>query len=189
MTNDPVIVMLAGPNGAGKSTFREAYLSHLDLPFLNADVLAEDTGLDAYEAAASIAQIRDAMISRKESFITETVLSDPVGEKIRILENAAQSGYEACLIYIGIANPDLSRRRVRARVEAGGHDVPTDKLTPRYERSLDNLERAIAQLPRVLIYDNSFFEKPYRFLAEFSNGKLIRSGKENVPQWARRFLR
>lgn len=44
---------------------------------------------------------------------------------------------------------------MRVRVAAGGHDAPSGEVAPRYERSLDNLERAIARLPRVLIYDNS----------------------------------
>ncbi len=181
--------MLAGPNGAGKSTFYETHLQALGLPFLNADVLALATGLDAYGAAGTIARIRDEFIQSEKSFITETVFSDPVGEKVKILAGAAEAGFDVTLIYIGIESADLSRERVRARVAAGGHDVPEEKLAARYERSLDNLERAIACLPRVVIYDNSSFASPHRFLAEFQLGKLFRKGEGSVPNWASRTIR
>lgn len=180
--------MLAGPNGAGKTTFFEAHLRSLGLPFLNADVLARDTGLDAYRAAETIASIRDGFIARGDGFITETVLSDPFGEKVGVLADAAEAGFDVTLLYIGLADSDLSRERVRTRASAGGHDVPAEKLAARYQRSLDNLERAIARLPRVLVYDNSSFATPHRFLAEFRSGNPIRRGKGDVPAWTSRFL-
>ena len=184
----PLLILLAGPNGAGKSTFYESHLKGLGLPFLNADVLARDTGLDAYSAADTVAAIRDQLIRRGEGFVTETVFSDPVGEKVRVLEGAVKSGYDVTLIYIGISGPDLSYRRVRARVEAGGHDVPEEKLAERYERSLANLERAIVRLPRVLVYDNSSFACPFRLLAEFRSGKATLQGTGPVAEWAKPFF-
>lgn len=184
----PLLVMVAGPNGAGKSTFYEAHLETLGLPFLNADVLARATGLTAYQAAETIAGIRDQLIEREESFVIETVLSDPVGEKIGVLVQAAKTGFDVTLIYVGLESIDLSRDRVRTRVEAGGHNVPMEKLAARYERSLDNLERGISHLPRVLLYDNSSFASPHRFLAEFQLGNLIRKGEGKVPAWATRFF-
>lgn len=183
----PLLVMLAGPNGAGKSTFYESHLEALGLPFLNADVLAREAKMDAYTAADTIAAIRDQMIRRGESFVTETVFSDPVGEKVRVLTEAAKAGFDVTLIYIGIADSDLSRRRVKGRVAAGGHDVPVEKLAARYERSLDNLERSIQQLPRVRIYDNSSFETPHRFLVEFRDGQVVGRTQGPIPLWARRF--
>ncbi|MDF1849827.1 MAG: AAA family ATPase [Verrucomicrobiales bacterium] len=184
----PLLVMLAGPNGAGKSTFYEANLKSLGLPFLNADILAREIGVDAYEAARAIASIRDGCIERGESFITETVFSDPVGEKVEVLAGAGARGLDVTLIYIGIESSDLSRERVRTRVAAGGHDVPPEKLEARYRRSLDNLERAIQRLPRVLLYDNSSFASPYQFLAEFRDGSCSRCGEGECPGWADRFV-
>lgn len=179
----PLLVMLAGPNGAGKSTFFESHLKPLGLPFLNADILAGETGLDAYEAARTIAAIRDQLIANQESFITETVFSDPVGEKVEVLAQAAQSGFDVTLIYIGIENSELSKERVRSRVDAGGHDVPSEKLKGRYQRSLENLKRSIKQLPRVVIYDNSSFANPHQFLVEFQNGECIRQEVAELPDW------
>lgn len=184
----PILVMLAGPNGAGKSTFYESHLQALGLPFLNADNLAREAGLDAYSAADAVASIRDRMILRRESFVTETVLSDPAGEKVRRLREAAEQGFDVTLIYVGIEDADLSRRRVAARVAAGGHDVPPEKLVARYRRSLDNLGRAIEQLPRVRVYDNSSFRNPHRYLGEFRSGSLAERTREPLPDWAKRFF-
>lgn len=184
----PPLLLLAGPNGAGKSTFFEAYLSELGLPFLNADRLAAETGMGAYEAAAEIASIRRVLVERRIGFATETVLSDPVGEKVEFLAAAVDEGFDVHLIYIGIADAEMSARRVASRVEAGGHDVPLEKITARYERSLTNLARAVAQLPRVTIYDNSNFENPFRLIAEFRAGEMHCEPASSIPDWARRFF-
>jgi predicted ABC-type ATPase len=184
----PLLVLLAGPNGAGKSTFYEAYLSSLGLPFLNADVLAAITGMGAYEAAARVADARRLFVERSMGFITETVLSDPVGAKVEFLVEAAAAGFDVQLIYIGIGDADLAAERVASRVRAGGHDVPLDKILARYARTLDNLEKAIIRLPRVTLFDNSSFDEPFRFIAEFRNGKLYSSGGNHRPRWALRFF-
>lgn len=184
----PQLIMLAGPNGAGKSTFYQAHLAGLGLPFLNADVLAAEVGMGAYEAAAQIAEARQVLIERRTPFVTETVLSDPVGAKVEGLANAAAAGFDVQLIYIGIDDAEQSAERVATRVQAGGHDVPLDKIMARYQRTLDNLERAIARLPRVTLYDNSSFDEPYRLIAEFRNGRLHERTKDPIPQWARRFF-
>ncbi len=180
--------MLAGPNGAGKSTFYRTYLAVLGLPFLNADVLAAEVGMEAYEAAAQIAEARRLLIERRTGFVTETVLSDPVGAKVDDLANAAAAGFDVHLIYIGIADADQSAERVATRVKAGGHDVPLTKIMARYQRTLDNLERAINRLPRVTLYDNSSFDEPYRQIAEFRDGHLHERTQGPIPPWAQRFF-
>lgn len=184
----PFIVMLAGPNGAGKSTFYETFLVDLGLPFLNADRLAKETGMTAYQAAGEIADRRDALIAKRQSFVTETVFSDPVGDKVRILAEAVAAGYHVELIFIGIADFEQSIERVESRVKAGGHDVPHDKLVARYPRTIANLQRAIDRLPSVQIYDNSSFQDCYRLIARFEGGELVERGNGPVPLWAASLL-
>ncbi len=186
---DPVLVMLAGPNGAGKTTFYRTFLEDKGLPFINADHVAESLHIDAYEAARIAEDMRRKLISRSESFISETVLSDPVGAKVDFLQVAVRKGYEVTLFFIGIESAALSKARVQARVMAGGHDVPTEKLMKRYDRTLLNLGRAISVLPRVILYDNSQADDPYRFVAEFRNGNVTRRGGQSPPRWTEPFLR
>ena len=178
----PVIVAVAGPNGAGKTTFYEAHLKAGGLRFLNADVLAGELGIDAYPAAEVAAKLRQEFVSQGESFVFETVFSDPVGDKLAFLKNAAQQGYTVVLCFIGIADADRSEERVVMRVSQGGHDVPTDKLNARFPRTMTNLKQAIRELPCVLIFDNDALQTPYRLMAVFQNGTqtfLVKS----VPAW------
>src|SRR5688572_10492098 len=163
----PQLVLLAGPNGAGKSTFYDVYLADSPLPFLNADLFAAETGVDSLEAARILDATRDRMIEDQLGFITETVFSDPYGQKLGMLQKAIEAGYAVTLIYIGLANTVLAGRRIDQRVARGGHDVPRERLAARYERSLTNFREAISFVPVVELFDNSFVDEPYRHLATF----------------------
>jgi predicted ABC-type ATPase len=178
----PIIVAIAGPNGAGKSTFFQAYLRPAGLRFVNADDLARDLGIGPYESAALADQLRREMLRQRESFIFETVLSDPVGEKVRFLAEAARTGYAVVLCFIGLDSVATSEQRVAMRVSQGGHDVPSEKLATRYGRTIENLHRAIRELPHVRVYDNSDLRHPFRNVAEFEGGRVVRSSAP-VPQW------
>ncbi len=118
-----------------------------------------------YNAARLTDALRRALIERGESFVFETVFSDPVGEKVAFLEEVVQRGYVVVLCYIGLSSPDQSAQRVAMRVSQGGHDVPDDKLGSTFPRTLNNLLAAIARLPHVLFYDKSDLNVPYRQVA------------------------
>jgi predicted ABC-type ATPase len=96
--------MLAGPNGAGKSTFYDVFLADSPLPFLNADLFAAETGVDSLEAARILDAMRERMIEDQLGFITETVFSDPYGQKLGMLRKAIDAGYAVTLVYIGLAS-------------------------------------------------------------------------------------
>ena len=180
--NRPHIVAVAGPNGAGKTTFWDSHLRAAALPFIAADVLAGELDLEPYAAARVADALRRELVKRRESFIFETVFSDPVGDKLGFLKEAADSGYTVVLCYIGIAGPDVSEERVAMRVSRGGHDVPIEKLHSRYPRTLANLKAAIHELPHVLIYDNDDLSDPFRQVAVFERGRLL-AVNEPVPAW------
>jgi len=169
----PIIVALAGPNGAGKSTFFAAHLQAAGLRFVNAGDFARELKLGAYEAAELANQVRHALVASRESFVFETVFSDPVAEKAQFLSAAARTGYAVVLCFIGLDSARTSERRVAMRVLQGGHDVPTEKLKLRFERTLQNLQRAILELPSVHVFDNSVLRQPFRKLAEFQDGKAV----------------
>jgi predicted ABC-type ATPase len=178
----PVLVALAGPNGAGKTTFFHAHLKPAGLRFVNADVLARELDLDPASAARSAEALRRELVRQRESFVFETVFSDPVGAKLEFIQAAIDQGYTAVLCFIGLSGPDVSEERVAMRVSQGGHDVPREKLQKRFPRTLANLRAAIRQLPSVLVYDNTNLDRPFHKVAEFRDGRLV-SQAEPLPRW------
>ena len=183
----PIVVALAGPNGAGKTTFYGAHLAPAGLRLVNADVLARALDVSPYEAAAVAGKLREALVQQRESFVFETVFSDPVGDKVDFLKKAAARGYTVVVCFIGIGGPSVSEERVAMRVLQGGHDVPSKKLGQRYPRTQRNLALAIHALPHVLVYDNGDLRRPFRKVAEFEAGKVTEQHAP-VPRWLTRAL-
>lgn len=91
-------------------------------------------------------------------------------------------GFTVFLCFIGISGPETSERRVAQRVIEGGHDVPSDKLTTRFPRTLENLRRSIRELPYVLVFDNDDLNDPYRLIATFESGQLTVAA-DSLPAW------
>jgi predicted ABC-type ATPase len=180
----PIIVAVAGPNGSGKTTFYRAFLQSAGLRFVNTDVLQRDFQVEANRAADFAKAIREALFVQRESFVFETVFSDPVGDKRRFLCDAVRAGYTILLCFIGLSSPQVSEERVAMRVTQGGHDVPTDKLVARFPRTVANLLAAIRELPHVLVFDNDDLADPFRFVAAFRNGNPAEIHPP-IPDWLR----
>lgn len=187
----PVLIFLAGPNGAGKSTFFKDYLKPLGLTFINADEIAvllrqvvlpseaEDIDRLAFQKTE---ELRRSLLAQRRSFCTETVFSDPQGAKVDFLRQAHRAGYTVFLVFIGLANPELSIARVMQRVDEGGHDVADDKLLGRYPRTLANLREAIPIVDEAFLFDNSSDRDPFRLVAVYLEGQILRRA-DTLPVW------
>jgi len=114
--------------------------------------------------------------------VFETFLSDPVGDKVDFLAKVAAQGYAVVLVFIGVNDARISEQRVAMRVLQGGHDVPAEKLSARFPRTMENLARAIEKLPHVLVFDNSSLADPFRKVAEFERGQSVVANAP-VPRW------
>jgi predicted ABC-type ATPase len=183
----PIVVAIAGPNGAGKSTFFYSHLQPAGLRFVNADRIARELKLDAYAAARVADAVRRELVRQRESFVFETVFSDPAGDKLTFLRETAQAGYTVVLCFIGLSEPSVCEERVAMRVSQGGHDVPSDKLISRFPRIMSNLKAAIRELPNVWVFDNDDLQAPFRRIAIFQNGTCTDTNKV-VPEWFRAVL-
>lgn len=183
----PIVVALAGPNGAGKTTFYYAHLQPAGLHFVNADILARELDLDPYVAADLAASLRQELVNQRESFVFETVFSDPVGDKLSFLKQIVEIGYTVLLCFIGVSGPQMSEERVAMRVSQGGHDVPAEKLLARHARILANLKNAIRELPHVWIFDNDDLRAPFQLVVTCENGRIVHLRKP-IPKWLRPLL-
>jgi predicted ABC-type ATPase len=178
----PRLIFLAGPNGAGKTTYYRTYLRASGLPFVNADELTRTLGVPNTEAAKFADGAREALVASGESFITETVFSDPVGAKLDFLRRAIAAGYDVRVHFIGISGADLSEVRVMQRVAQGGHDVPSERLERRFHQSARNLVEAIAFVPDLRVFDNSDTDHPFRLVLRAERGRIL-FRTQPFPEW------
>jgi predicted ABC-type ATPase len=173
--------VIAGPNGAGKTTLYERVIrpARPGLPFVNADRIARDRfpGEEltrSHEAAQIAAQVRAALIEARLDFCAETVFSHE--SKVDLVSSAAAAGYDVILHAVMIP-PELSGPRVAARVEAGGHDVPAEKLAVRYEPLWPLIVEAVPHCYRTVLWDNAADDGP------FEVGSLRFGVADYPPRW------
>ena len=197
------IVVLAGVNGAGKSSVAGAALRAAGGEFFDPDVaarelLAANPGLAALAANALAWEIGRSRLERAltegESFAFETTLG---GKTIcGLLLAGAARGAEIHLSFVGLASPELHIARVRQRVAAGGHDIPTEKIRQRFTTSRENLVRLLPHLATLYLYDNSAEAGPEKglrpaplLLLHMERGKVVRRvALDQVPGWAKPIL-
>lgn len=160
----PKILVFAGPNGSGKSTItKEMPIVGL---YVNADTIKKEQDCSDSEAAQMAETIRERLLKAKMDFTFETVLSTE--RNLDLLKRAKDSDYTICAVFVLTCDSRINVERVAARVKAGGHDVPKNKIVSRYERSLANIA-ALARIADILrIVDNSH-EEP-KLICEVNHG-------------------
>jgi predicted ABC-type ATPase len=151
MSSKPRILVYAGPNGSGKSMIA-GKVPRVGA-YVNADDLKRERGLSDIEAAKMAEAQRNALLGARASFTFETVMS--TDRNLILLQKAKESGYSIECIYVLTCSADINVARVRARVAAGGHGVPEDKIRGRYERALALLPDLIGACGRIIVFDNS----------------------------------
>lgn len=147
----PEVIVFAGPNGSGKSTVSR--LAKIIGLYINADEIKMATNCSDLEAAQKAESLREDMLSKKENFTFETVLS--TDRNLRLLERAKAAGYFVRCIYVFTRDVEINISRVKSRAANGGHSVPEDKIRSRYQRALSLLPRLIQVCDIFHLYDNS----------------------------------
>jgi len=96
----------------------------------------------------------DRLVERCADFAWESTLSGLA--HVRRLQTMKQLGYHIEIIYLRLASPRLALRRIAARVQQGGHDVPKADVLRRFARSRQNFETRYRPLADAwAVYDNS----------------------------------
>ncbi|MDE0152753.1 MAG: zeta toxin family protein [Gammaproteobacteria bacterium] len=201
VTEKPVLILICGINGAGKTTFYYEQVKPLldrsgrGYPFVNADEMEEakfpnEIGKHSLEMAKLAAQIRGQYIKVGQSFITETVFSHE--SKGQLVKDAQKARFEVILNHIHVSSAELAYKRILDRVGSGGHDVPKEKIFSRYDRTVDNIQKASRIADRTYVWDNSRQSGHsgviYRFVMTMAKGKITRLTNP-IPDWACRMYR
>jgi predicted ABC-type ATPase len=199
----PCIYVLAGTNGAGKSSVGGAAFRKMGPGYFNPDeaarrIAAENPGVlmaDINSAAWQEGKrLLERSISERLTFAFETTLGGKT--MTTLLERAIAGGLEVRIWYLGLVSPELHVARVRARVAAGGHDIPESKIRERYQNSRLNLIRLLRIATEVRVYDNSAENDPStgkrpkpRLLLWMKHGRVVeRCELTQVPEWAKPIL-
>ena len=156
----PVLFVLAGVNGAGKSSVGGQVLSQAGLSWFNPDAFARELSAEiAVSPAAATARswhegVRrlDDAIRLRRNHAFETTLA---GRTIVSRLTGTARSHDILMWYCGLASADLYVRRVHARVNAGGHDIPEAVVRARIPRSTANLIGLLPHLTHLHLYDNS----------------------------------
>jgi predicted ABC-type ATPase len=182
--NKPTAIVLAGNNGSGKSTlWYDRLADGLQIPLVNAGRLTlsllpiPDPNLKLRPWAA---RLRDQderwqklsqdgvqlfmglIMDQGMSFAFETVFSHwqkqadgTIRSKTDTIVALQEHGYFVILLFVGLANPELSILRVATRKSQGGHDVPEAKLRSRFPRTQEAIKMASTIADMTLMFDNS----------------------------------
>ena len=143
--------MFAGPNGSGKSTFTVVLRPLMD--YINADEIRQNLKCSDLEAAQVAERQREECLAQKRDFCFETVMSTE--RNLHLLRRARRAGYFVRCYYVLTVDPRINVYRIQARVAAGGHDVPEEKIYTRFQRAMALVPEVVAVSDICHIYDNS----------------------------------
>ena len=173
----PRLYIISGCNGAGKTTASYSLLPEMleCSEFVNSDEFAKSLSpFDPSQASIQasrymLLKIR-YLLKRQQDFAVETTLATRT--LLKIVTTAQAAGYTVTLLYFWLRTPELAVERVRARVEAGGHNIPEETIRRRYQVGIDYFFHHYAPIcERWILADNS--QIPFRVIAEGSKNDIV----------------
>ena len=197
----PAIFVIAGVNGAGKSSLGGALVRSAGLAYFNPDEAAGriretigGTQVDANSLAWQEGKRRlESAIVEKVDHAFESTLA---GRTIpALLIEASRAGIDVLVWFVGVSSPEQHIARVRARVAAGGHDIPEALIRRRWNASRSNIIALMPHLTELRVFDNSEEGDPAkgtipepRLLLHWRQARVIAPTAEEMaqtPEWAK----
>ncbi|MHA5200862.1 zeta toxin family protein [Oenococcus oeni] len=162
MINKPQYIIVAGINGAGKSTLYDTLPILFDkTKRINADEILRKMGGDWHKDSDNLKAMREEIkqlhysLDNRQSIHVETTLAGRGKAQLNLIDKAHENGFEVTLLYVALRDENLAIKRVKERVQKGGHGVPAETIKKRYRQSNHNLPEVAFKVDKVMIYDNS----------------------------------
>ncbi len=171
--------IIGGVNGVGKSSFTGSLKSQSSsLGFvIDVDKITAENGNNPIEGAKIAIDKIENCLKNGYNFTQESTLSD--NKTSRTCKKAKESGYYIRLYYIGLDSEEESLKRIRNRVEKGGHNIPPDTVKMRFQNCFKALEKILPYCDEASFFDNY---NGFNQVAEYKNGELIITVTD-PPQW------
>lgn len=178
----PRLFILSGCNGAGKTTASYTMLPEiLDCSeFVNSDEFAKylspfDPSTASVSASRYMLMRIQYLLDHGIDFSIETTLA--TRSLVNTIRQAREKGYTVTLIFLWVQTPEIAIKRVRDRVEHGGHNIPDDVLRRRYRYGINYLFNTYMPISdRWIIADNT--NSPFTVVAEGGMGRLVIKDEE-----------
>jgi len=174
-----IYTIIGGVNGVGKSSLSGVLSAeNTDLGIIiDTDKLTAELDGDRIKGGKlAIERIEDCL-KKGINFTQETTLSGV--RTLKTIQKARELDYFIRLYYVGVSSSEESIKRIKNRVEKGGHNIAPQDVERRYSKRFEDLAKILPYCNEVRFFDNEtgFTEK-----AEYKNGSLITKGGY-VPDW------
>jgi predicted ABC-type ATPase len=200
----PVLYLITGSNGSGKSTVGPDYLPEdirNNYSVFDGDKLytaktkelwpepiksiKEAKKLAIEFVGETLEQLLENALNNNDNFVYEGHF--PSYRTWDFPKKFKAKGYAIHMLFLGLADADLSEMRVGLRAKKGGHFVPRWDIENNFYGNLEMLDKHFYLLDHLQIVDTSFFlPKP---LSAFRGTELLTSvQKDELPEWFTRYL-
>ncbi len=173
--------IIGGVNGVGKSSLTGVLVAENNNlgVIIDVDKITAESGNDKLKGGKIAVERINNSLNMGINFTQETTLS---GQRtLKTIKRAIELDYYIRLYYIGVNTAEESIKRIKNRIEKGGHYIPDEDVQRRYNKRFDDLSAVLPYCNEAHFFDNEngFIEK-----AEYKNGQFIIKS-DYVPNWIR----
>ena len=174
-----IYTIIGGVNGVGKSSLTGVLKNRMDdLGFVvDVDKITEKLGKTPAEGGKAAIKIINESLSKGVSFSQETTLSGY--RTVKTAKIARSSGYYVRMFYVGLDTLEECLRRIKNRVDKGGHDISHEDVVRRFNRRIMSLRHILPYCNEATLFDN---ENGFVPVAEYRNGEIV-TLTELSPKW------